>query len=67
MAARVLGEGAAVVPLAGPAVLVSAVAADALRLRRVLDEATRRPRMSPLSGTGVSVYRIGKEGQHPLF
>lgn len=39
VAARVLGESAAVVPLAGPAVLVSAVAADALRLRRVLDEA----------------------------
>jgi len=37
--ARVLGEGAALVPLAGPAVLVSAVAEDALRLRRVLDEA----------------------------
>jgi len=39
MAARVLGEGAAVMPLTGPAVLVSAVATDALRLRRVLDEA----------------------------
>ncbi|MCX5419116.1 urease accessory protein UreD [Streptomyces sp. NBC_00078] len=39
VAARVLGEGATVVPLAGPAVLVSAVAGDALRLRRVLDEA----------------------------
>ncbi|MEU6258072.1 urease accessory protein UreD [Streptomyces sp. NPDC047043] len=39
VAARVLGDGAALVPLAGPAVLVSAVAADALRLRRVLDEA----------------------------
>ncbi|MFF4506824.1 urease accessory protein UreD [Streptomyces sp. NPDC001401] len=37
--ARVVGEGAVVMPLAGPAVLVSAVAADALRLRRVLDEA----------------------------
>ncbi len=37
--ARVLGEGAAVVPLAGPAALVTAVASDALRLRRVLDEA----------------------------
>jgi urease accessory protein len=37
--ARVLGEGAAVVPLAGPAVLVTAVAPDALRLRRLLDEA----------------------------
>ncbi|MCD9878759.1 urease accessory protein UreD [Streptomyces guryensis] len=39
MAARVVGEGAVVMPLAGPAVLVSAVAADALRLRRLLDEA----------------------------
>ncbi|KUL33160.1 urease accessory protein UreD [Streptomyces regalis] len=39
VAARVLGENAAVVPLAGPAALVSAVAADALRLRRLLDEA----------------------------
>ncbi|ANP56917.1 urease accessory protein UreD [Streptomyces griseochromogenes] len=38
-AARMLGENAAVIPLAGPAVLVSAVAPDALRLRRVLDEA----------------------------
>ncbi|MEW1775251.1 urease accessory protein UreD [Streptomyces sp. NPDC086777] len=37
--ARMLGEAAALTPLAGPAVLVSAVAADALRLRRVLDEA----------------------------
>ncbi|MEV7319655.1 urease accessory protein UreD [Streptomyces sp. NPDC093970] len=37
--ARMLGEGAAVTPLAGPAVLVSAVARDALLLRRVLDEA----------------------------
>ncbi|MET7683106.1 urease accessory protein UreD [Streptomyces sp. NPDC005423] len=39
VAARMLGEGAALMPLAGPAVLVSAVAADGLRLRRVLDEA----------------------------
>ncbi|GCB51591.1 urease accessory protein UreD [Streptomyces sp. NL15-2K] len=39
VAARVLGETAAVVPLAGPAALVTAVAPDALRLRRVLDEA----------------------------
>ncbi|MFJ9566659.1 urease accessory protein UreD [Streptomyces fuscichromogenes] len=38
-AARMLGECAALTPLAGPAVLVSAVAGDALRLRRVLDEA----------------------------
>ncbi|MFE7171400.1 urease accessory protein UreD [Streptomyces sp. NPDC057616] len=39
VAARVLGEDAVVMPLAGPAALVGAVAADALRLRRVLDEA----------------------------
>ncbi|MFF8405389.1 urease accessory protein UreD [Streptomyces sp. NPDC014846] len=39
VAARMLGECAALMPLAGPAVLVSAVAADALRLRRLLDEA----------------------------
>lgn len=39
VSARVLGEGAAVMPLAGPAALVSAVAADALRLRGLLDEA----------------------------
>ncbi|MFJ8543698.1 urease accessory protein UreD [Streptomyces sp. NPDC093586] len=38
-AARPVGEGAAVMPLAGPAVLVTAVAPDALRLRRLLDEA----------------------------
>ncbi|MDQ0758929.1 urease accessory protein [Streptomyces canus] len=37
--AQVLGEGAALVPLAGPAALVTAVAPDALLLRRVLDEA----------------------------
>ncbi|MFI7502818.1 urease accessory protein UreD [Streptomyces sp. NPDC049687] len=38
-AARVLGEHASLVPLAGPAALVTAVAPDGLRLRRVLDEA----------------------------
>ncbi|AVH61599.1 MULTISPECIES: urease accessory protein UreD [Streptomyces] len=38
-AARMLGEYAALTPLAGPAVLVTALAPDALRLRRVLDEA----------------------------
>lgn len=37
--AGVLGEGASVVPLAGPAALVTAVAPDALGLRRLLDEA----------------------------
>ncbi|MFK0119993.1 urease accessory protein UreD [Streptomyces sp. NPDC090994] len=37
--ARMAGEGAAVLPLAGPAVLVTALAPDALRLRRLLDEA----------------------------
>ncbi|MGW3204877.1 urease accessory protein UreD [Streptomyces sp. NPDC001135] len=40
--ARLLGECAALIPLAGPAVLVSAVAPDALRLRRVLDESLAR-------------------------
>ncbi|MFJ6760069.1 MULTISPECIES: urease accessory protein UreD [unclassified Streptomyces] len=40
-AARVLGEYAVVTPLAGPAVLVTALAPDALRLREVLDEACR--------------------------
>ncbi|MFF2132159.1 urease accessory protein UreD [Streptomyces olivochromogenes] len=39
--ARLLGEHAALMPLAGPAALVSALAPDALRLRRVLDEALR--------------------------
>lgn len=39
VAARVLGDGAVVVPLAGPAALVTAVAPDGLRLRRLLDEA----------------------------
>ncbi|MER8223038.1 urease accessory protein UreD [Streptomyces sp. NPDC094143] len=33
-----LGPGAALMPLAGPAALVTAVAPDALRLRRLLDE-----------------------------
>ncbi|MDR6979454.1 urease accessory protein [Streptomyces sp. 3330] len=37
--ARNIGEYAGVMPLAGPAALVSAVAPDALRLRRALDEA----------------------------
>ncbi|NEC75308.1 urease accessory protein UreD, partial [Streptomyces rochei] len=31
-------QGAAVMPLAGPAVLVTAVAPDGLRLRRLLEE-----------------------------
>ncbi|WP_086771761.1 beta-galactosidase [Streptomyces bobili] len=39
--ARMLGESATLVPLAGPAALVTAVAADGLRLRRVLDEALK--------------------------
>ncbi|MGI5350897.1 urease accessory protein UreD [Streptomyces sp. CA-250714] len=37
--ARLLGESAVVTPLAGPALLVTAVAADALQLRRTLDSA----------------------------
>ncbi|MFD4523946.1 urease accessory protein UreD [Streptomyces sp. NPDC058470] len=36
--ARLLGEYASLMPLAGPAVLVTALASDALRLRRVLDD-----------------------------
>ncbi|MFE1233943.1 urease accessory protein UreD [Streptomyces sp. NPDC058745] len=36
---RLFGEYAVLTPLAGPAALVTAVAPDALRLRRVLDEA----------------------------
>ncbi|WP_308364792.1 urease accessory protein UreD [Streptomyces sp. ISL-86] len=39
--AAVLGEFAAVTPLAGPAVLVTALAQDALRLRELLDAACR--------------------------
>lgn len=39
--ARVLGDSATLVPLAGPAALVTAVAPDGLRLRRVLDEALK--------------------------
>ncbi|MCX5379663.1 urease accessory protein UreD [Streptomyces sp. NBC_00091] len=39
--AAVLGEFAAATPLAGPAVLVTALAPDALRLRELLDEALR--------------------------
>lgn len=38
---RMLGEYAALTPLAGPGLLVTAVAVDALRLRRVLDDAVR--------------------------
>ncbi|MEV8533371.1 urease accessory protein UreD [Streptomyces sp. NPDC051211] len=38
---RMLGELAAATPLAGPAVLVTALAPDALRLRELLDEARR--------------------------
>ncbi|MEW2167046.1 urease accessory protein UreD [Streptomyces sp. NPDC007084] len=37
---RLLGEYAALTPLAGPAALVTALAPDALLLRRVLDEAS---------------------------
>lgn len=41
LAARCLGETAALVPLPGPAALVTAVAPDARLLRRQLDEALR--------------------------
>ncbi|WP_416980904.1 urease accessory protein UreD [Streptomyces sp. T028] len=43
--AQVLGEHATLVPLAGPAALVTAVAPDGLRLRRVLDEALTVPHL----------------------
>ncbi|MQY37184.1 Urease accessory protein UreD [Streptomyces sp. RB17] len=39
---QMLDERAALMPLAGPAALVSAVAPDALRLRRLLDESLAR-------------------------
>ncbi|WP_369244933.1 urease accessory protein UreD [Streptomyces sp. R41] len=39
--ARLLGEYAALTPLVGPAVLVTVLAPDGLRLRRVLDETLR--------------------------
>ncbi|MFI0731115.1 urease accessory protein UreD [Streptomyces sp. NPDC021225] len=42
---RQLGETAVLTPLAGPAALVTAVAPDALRLRRLLDEVTADGRM----------------------
>ncbi|CAL9374319.1 urease accessory protein UreD [Streptomyces sp. enrichment culture] len=40
--AQGLGEGAFLLPLAGPAALISAVAPDALRLRRALEEGLER-------------------------
>lgn len=61
VSARVLGEGAAVVPLAGPAALVTAVAPDALLLRRVLDAALAELAPQSAERTASSVYRIGKE------
>ncbi|MFE3945416.1 hypothetical protein ACFXPV_26680 [Streptomyces sp. NPDC059118] len=42
-ATRLLGETAALTPLAGPAVLVTAVAPDTRPLRRVLDRALDEP------------------------
>ncbi len=39
METRLLGEHAVIAPLAGPAALVTAVAPDALALRRLLDTA----------------------------
>ncbi|WP_282794486.1 urease accessory protein UreD [Streptomyces sp. CC224B] len=41
-AAAVLAEHATLTPLAGPGILVTAVAPDGLRLRRILDEAQER-------------------------
>ncbi|MET7937903.1 urease accessory protein UreD [Streptomyces sp. NPDC005322] len=42
---RPLAETAVLTPLAGPAALVTAVAPDALRLRRIFDDATATPRL----------------------
>ncbi|MEU0274195.1 urease accessory protein UreD [Streptomyces sp. NPDC006307] len=53
---RALGATAALTPLAGPAALVTAVAPDALRLRRLLDEALAalaRPGRVAVTATAV--------------
>ncbi|MEV0848370.1 urease accessory protein UreD [Streptomyces sp. NPDC049954] len=50
VAARQLGPYAALMPLAGPAVLVTALAPDALRLRRLLDEAAQALGAAPRGG-----------------
>ncbi|MFE9250574.1 urease accessory protein UreD [Streptomyces sp. NPDC007088] len=50
VAARRLGPYAAVMPLAGPAALVTALAPDALRLRRLLDEAAQALGAAPRGG-----------------
>ncbi|MET9432502.1 urease accessory protein UreD [Streptomyces sp. NPDC003036] len=57
---RALGATAALTPLAGPAALVTAVAPDALRLRRLLDEA-----LAALAGPGrvaVTATAVGAPG-----
>ncbi len=60
VAAQALGEHAALMPLAGPAVLVSAVAPDALRLRGLLDEALDRlDGCAARTGAGRSVALSG--------
>ncbi|MCB5168228.1 urease accessory protein UreD [Streptomyces bambusae] len=50
-AARELGEHVVAAPLAGPALLVTAVAPDALRLRALLDEAAGHYAWSAACGT----------------
>ncbi|WP_326613128.1 urease accessory protein UreD [Streptomyces scopuliridis] len=50
---RLLGDTAVLTPLAGPGALVTAVAPDALRLRRVLDEVLRAHQ----THGSVSAYR----------
>lgn len=47
---RLLGDTAVITPLAGPAALVSAVATDGLRLRRMLDEALDEASLSSRPG-----------------
>lgn len=48
--ARVLGPAAAAMPLAGPAMLVTAVDADTRSVRQILDDATRRTITAPILG-----------------
>jgi len=53
MPAGQYAPGVAVMPLAGPAVFVAALADGALTLRRRLDAHTPRPRPAPAAGEGV--------------
>ncbi|MEV7426496.1 urease accessory protein UreD [Streptomyces sp. NPDC091212] len=56
VAPRMLGDTAVLTPLAGPAFLVTAVAPDALRLRRVLD-GVREDLWGDVHVAGLDAYR----------